>query len=121
MPSSPPKVQPSREKERKKREATETLSLSLLRPLSRLLSHLFPPRNRSLGANAAKHEADAQPLHVREAVSEGDDGEDHGEHFAGDCYCDEEDGGEGGEGVDWLSWLVCLSIARRREREKRAG
>lgn len=65
-----------------------------------LLGHLLLPGDGGLDADAAKDEADAEPLHVREAVAEGDDGEDHGEHLARHRDGDEEDGGEGGEGVD---------------------
>ncbi|PFH57390.1 hypothetical protein XA68_15123 [Ophiocordyceps unilateralis] len=67
---------------------------------SSLLVHLLPPSDGGLDADAAEDEGDAEPLHAGQAVAEGDDGEHHGEHFAGDGYGHEEDGGEGREGVD---------------------
>ena len=68
-------------------------SSSLLR---HLLGLLLLPRDASLDTNAAKDKSDTKPLHLREAVAEGGDGEYHGEHLAGDGDGDEEDGGERG-------------------------
>lgn len=53
-----------------------------------------------LDANATKDETDAEPLHLSKAVAVPDDGEDHGEHLAGDGDGDEDDGSEVGDGVD---------------------
>jgi len=75
-----------------------------------LLGNLLLARDAGLDADAAKDEPDAEPLHVGEAVAEGDDGEDHGEHLAGDGDGDEQDGGEGGERVD------CCACVRRAHR-----
>lgn len=66
-----------------------------------LLGHLFLPGNGRLDANAAKDEADAEPLHLRQAVAKGDDGEDHGEHLARHRHGDEQDGRECRQRVDW--------------------
>lgn len=60
--------------------------------LSRLLGNLLLPGNTGLYTDAAKDQADAQPLHVRQTVAEGDDGQDHGEHLAGDGDGHEEHG-----------------------------
>lgn len=57
-----------------------------------LLGHLLLTGNGGLDADAAKDETDAEPLHARKAVAKGHDGEDHGEHLAGDGYRDEQDG-----------------------------
>ena len=78
-----------------------------LLPLRGLLGHLLSPRNRRLGPDATKDEPNAEPLHAREAVAEGHDGQHHGGHFAGDGHGDEEDGGEGCEGVDFCVWISC--------------
>ncbi len=71
-------------------------SLPLLRPLQlgRLLGLLLAAGDLGLDADAAKHEADAEPLHVGEAVAKGHDAEDHGEHLARDGDGDEQDRGE---------------------------
>lgn len=74
-----------------------SLSVILHASLPRSLpGHLLPSRNAGLDADSSKDEAHADPLHPREAMAEGDDGQDHGEHFAGDGDGDEENGGEGG-------------------------
>lgn len=67
-------------------EGCVLLPLSLLR---RLLGQLLAPSNLRLDANPAKHQPDAKPLHLRQAVAEGDDTEDHGEHLAGDRDSDQ--------------------------------
>ena len=85
--------------------------------LGGLLGHLLLARNGRLDADAAKDEADAEPLHVREAVAKGHDGEDHGEHLARDRHGDEEDGGEGGERVD----CVCVEVSILAREEGREG
>ena len=91
---------------------TPTVQCNLLRllpprlPGGRLLGHLLTACNGSLDANAAKDETHAQPLHLREAVPESHDGEDHGEHLAGHGHGHEEHRGEGGEGVD-LAVVEC--------------
>ena len=64
------------------------------------LLDLGPPLDLRLDADAAEHKAHAEPLHLREVVAEGDDGQDHGEHLARDCDGDEDDGAEVGDGVD---------------------
>ncbi len=65
------------------------------------LGQLLGAGDLGLDADAAEDEGDAEPLHRRQVVAEGNDGEDHGDHLAGDGDGDKEDGGEGGEGVDW--------------------
>lgn len=70
------------------------------RALRSFLGPFLLGRNLGLGANGAKDEGDASPLHAREAVTKGEDGEGHGDHLAGDCDGDEEDRRKGGEGVD---------------------
>lgn len=94
-----------------------SLPLALGQP-SLLLGHLLAPRNLRLDADAAKHEPDAEPLHVREAVAKGDDAEDHGEHLARDGHGDEQHRGEGREGVDLVLELAALW---ERGRERRTG
>lgn len=64
------------------------------------LRRLLPPRDDGLGADAAEHKADAEPLPAAEAVAEPDYGEDHREHFPGHGHGDEEEGGECRESVD---------------------
>lgn len=68
--------------------------------LCSLLGHLLPAGDGGLDADAAKDEGDAEPLHAGEAVTKGDDGQDHGKHLARDGDGDEEDRGEGGKGID---------------------
>ena len=60
--------------------------------LGLLLGHLLLARNGGLDTNAAEDEADAQDLHLGQAVAKGDDGQDHGEHLARDGDGDEQDG-----------------------------
>lgn len=60
----------------------------------------------SLHANPAKDQADAEPLHLGETVAVPDDGQDHGEHLAGDGDGDEDDRAEVGDGVD-----CCILLA----------
>lgn len=75
--------------------ASSSLSFcSLSGLLSLFLGYLLAARDGSLGADAAEHEADAEDLHVRQAVAEGNDGEHHSEHLAGDRDGHEEDGGK---------------------------
>lgn len=52
---------------------------------------LFTARDEALGANTAKDQSDAQPLHAVDRVAEPDDREDHGEHLARDGDGDEEE------------------------------
>jgi hypothetical protein len=97
-------VQPTLSPPRLSHNALPWLLRLIRRSLGRLLCGflcaLRASCNLGFGANAAEYEADAEPLHLREAVAEGGDAEDHSEHLAGDGDGDEEDRGEGGEGVD---------------------
>lgn len=68
----------------------------------RLLGELLAAGDLGLDADAAKDEADAEPLHARQAVAEGDDAQHHGEHLARDGHGDEQDRREGRERVDCL-------------------
>lgn len=68
--------------------------------LSFFLGDFLATRDGSFGADTAEYKADAEELHLRQAVAEGDDGEHHGEHLASDGDGHEKDGGEGRESVD---------------------
>lgn len=77
------------------------MRLGRLRLALRLLfGHLFLARNGGLDADATKDQADAQYLHLGQAVAEGDDGQDHGEHLARDGNGDEQDRRKGGKRID---------------------
>lgn len=60
--------------------------------LGGLLGDFLISGNGSLNADTAKDEADSEQLHLRQTVAERDDGEDHGEHLAGDGDGDEQNG-----------------------------
>lgn len=62
--------------------------------LGSILGHLLLPSNSSLDTDTAKDETHTHPLHACEAVAKGDDGQDHGEHFPGHGYGDEQDRAE---------------------------
>lgn len=74
--------------------------LRRLGPLRRVLCQLLATHDARLDADAAEHQADAQPLHAGEAVAKGHDGQHHGEHLARHRHRHEENRGEGREGVD---------------------
>lgn len=99
FPLNPPKTT-SNQPARKSQNALN--SLLLLSPVSRLLSHLLLPRNSSLDPDPAKDEPDAQPLHLRETVPEGDDGQDHGEHLPRHRHGNQQHGRKGREGIDYI-------------------
>ena len=67
--------------------------------LRSLLCCLLPPLNDALGPDAAKYEADAEPLHAAQPVAEPDDAEDHRQHFPRDGDGDEEQAGKMAERV----------------------
>ena len=56
----------------------------------------------ALCADPAEDERHAHPLPASEMVPEPDYGEDHGEHFSGHGYGDQEEGGECGQCIDWF-------------------
>lgn len=68
-------------------------------PLGGLL-RLGGPLEVRLEADAPEHEPNTQPLLVVEAMAVVDDGQDHGEHLAGDGDGDEGDGPEVGDRVN---------------------
>ena len=70
------------------------------RLLGCLLGLLLAHGNSGLDADAAKHETDAEVLHLAEAVAKGKDGQHHGHHLARHRHRDEQDGREGRERVD---------------------
>lgn len=88
-----------------------TVSLRLVPPRFRgLLGGLLGlgrPLQVRLEADAAEHERDAHPLLVVEAMAVVHDGQDHGEHLAGDGDGDEGDGPEVGDRVDCCAKNVC--------------
>lgn len=60
--------------------------------LSSLLRNLLLSSNSSLNTNTTKDQTDTQPLHLGQAMAKSNHGQDHGEHLAGDCDCDQQDG-----------------------------
>ena len=76
----------------------QSYSSSLLR-LGGVLGDLLLPRDGGLDADAPKDEADAEPLHLRQAVAEGDHGQDHGEHLARHGHGHQQHRGEGRQRV----------------------
>jgi hypothetical protein len=60
-----------------------------------LFRSLLPTSDKPFCAYPAEDEPHAHPLLATEVVPEPDYREDHGEHFAGDGYGDQEEGGEG--------------------------
>lgn len=74
--------------------------LELLLLLGLLFGDLLLARNVGLCADTAKHEADAEDLHAREAVTKGHHGQNHGEHLTRHRDRDEENRRECGEGIN---------------------
>ena len=95
--------------------------------LGGLLHQLFLADDAGLGADAAEHEPHADRLHGGQAVAEGDDRDDHGEHLARDGDGHEQDGGEGGQSVDYCrrkekgSNASATDTARKGFRGEREG